>query len=301
MEYLIEKSNPIAQEFPPLSNNYTVYVDCREMLKSVQLDLDIQRELDMNWVNELKGNVMKHKKQHGYYLFGTFEVACLDNSLYMLNGQHRYFVLRDLANLCEEDEEIPVEIKIYTVSTLESMRDLWMKVNGSKPYKLCKSTSKQVILNSIKKYFVCNYPNFITEAEKPMKPHINLRQLEEAIEEHKVIDTLKIESSEEFITMIEKINNYYKYLDVGKWKQWGFDEAIVHKCKLKNILKPLFLGIFTNFEWIKRILALNSDPPTIDNYNSIPHLGLNAKSRKISKVKRRKVWEKRNSKKSMIG
>ena len=299
METLIENSNPLAHEFPPLSNTYTAYVNSSVMLKNVQLDLDIQRELDLDWIQSLKQKICKHKQENGYYFIGAFEVACLHNSLYMLNGQHRYFVVKDLVS--EFKEEIPVEIKIYTVSSKEEMQDLWMKVNGSKPSKLCKSTSTQVIINSIKKYFVQNYPKYITSVDRPARPNINLEQLERALNENDTLKRLNIDSSEHFVSMIEKLNNFYKYSDTSKWKSWSIDESIVMKCKTKNVLKPLFLGIFTNFEWLKRIVEVNKRDAGIDNYSCIPHLGLNTKSRKISKAKRRKIWEKRCSKKFMIG
>ncbi len=299
METLIENSNPIAQEFPPLSNTYIVHVNSTEMLKNVQLDVEIQRELDLEWIASLKQKIIVHRQDKGYFFLGTFEVACLNNSLYMLNGQHRYFVVKDLES--EFKEDIPVEMKIYTVSSKEEMHELWMKVNGSKPSKLCKSTSTQVIVNSIKKYFVQNYSRYITNADKPIRPNINLDQLEMALNDHDTLKTLNIDSSEKFVLMIEKLNNFYKYSDTTKWKAWSIDETLVMKCKTKNILKPLFLGIFANFEWLKRIVEVNRQDATIDNYSSIPHLGLNSKSRKISKAKRRKIWEKRCSKKMMIG
>tara|TARA_B100000405_G_scaffold24025_1_gene17655 strand:- start:1492 stop:2577 length:1086 start_codon:yes stop_codon:yes gene_type:complete len=300
METLIEKSNPIAHEFPPLSNNYTVHVNSIEMLKNVQLDIDIQRELDPEWISVLKEKIIEHRRDKGFFFLGAFEVACLSNSLYMLNGQHRYFVVKDLHSEFKE-EQIPVELKIYTVSSKEEMHELWMKVNGSKPSKLCKSTSTQVIINSIKKYFAQNYAKYLTNADKPTRPNINLDQLEKALHDHDTLNILKIDSSEEFVSMIEKLNNFYKYSDPSKWKSWGIDDALVLKCKTKNILKPLFLGIFANFEWLKRIIEVNKPEATIDNYSSIPHLGLNSKSRKISKAKRRRIWEKRCSKKMMIG
>ena len=42
METFIEKSNPIAHEFPTSSNSYNVYIESDELLKNVQLDVDIQ-------------------------------------------------------------------------------------------------------------------------------------------------------------------------------------------------------------------------------------------------------------------
>ena len=301
MEIFIEKSNPIAQEFPPLSNTYVVYVDGSELLKNVQLDIAIQRELDIDWVEELKAKIIQDYNEKGYFFFGTFEVASFESALYLLNGQHRYFVLKDILNMYDK-VNVPVNVNIYTVGSQHELNELWMKVNGSKPSRLCKSTSKQVTLNSIKKYLIQNYPKFITTAVKPQKPNINLEFLGEAIEKSKILEELKIESSEEFIVLMEQINNFYKYVDSGKWREWHInDESLIMKCKIKNVLKPLFLGIFTNYEWLTRILEVNKKNTQFDSYSCIPHIPINAASRKIGKSKRRKVWEKRNFKESMIG
>lgn len=300
MENFIENSNPIAQEFPPLSNTYIVYISGAELLKNVQLDIDIQRELDLEWVEELKEKIIKDYNEKGYFFFGTFEVASFNNALYLLNGQHRYFVLKDILQLY--DEKVPVSVHIYSVNSQVELNELWMKVNGSKPSILCKSTSKQVILNSIKKYLIQYYPKYVTTAVKPQKPHINLDYLIDAIDKSNILTELNIDSSDVFITLMEKINTFYKYVDMNKWKEWHInDESVVLKCKTKNILKPLFLGIFSNFEWITRMLELNKTGTLYDSYASIPHIPINLNSRKIGKSKRRKVWEKRNMKESMIG
>jgi len=299
MENFIEKSNPIAQEFPPLSNTYVVYIDGSELLKNVQLDIDIQRELDLDWVEELKIKIINDYNEKGYFFFGTFEVASFSNSLYLLNGQHRYFVLKDILTLYDK---VPVNVNIYTVTSQQELNELWMKVNGSKPSRLCKSTSKQVILNSIKKYLIQYYPKYITTAVKPQKPNINLEYLGEAIEKSGILDDLNIESSDEFIALMDKINTFYKYSDATKWKEWHInDESLIMKCKTKNILKPLFLGIFSNYEWLTRMTEVNKKNTLYDSYSSIPHIPINVASRKIGKSKRRKVWEKRNMKESMIG
>lgn len=298
MESLIQNSNPIAQEYPPLSNIFTVHVKSSELLKCVQLEIDIQRELDMEWVTELREKIIEHYQNYKFFFFGVFEVAHMNNQIYMINGQHRYFVLKELH---EKHGDIPVEVKIYPVSTGHDLNELWMKVNGSKPSKMVKSTSKQILINSIRKYFTINYPDYCTNSDKPCRPNINLDQLERELEQRKVFDILDIDNSDDFINMVECLNNFYRYTDLAKWQVWGMDDTLVHKCRTKNIIKPLFLGLFQNYEWLIRLIEVNRKDSKIDSYRAMPHLKLNAKSRKISKAKRRLVWQKRNSKASMIG
>lgn len=298
MEFLLRESSPIPIEFPPMSNIYSVYIDSGILLKHVQIELDIQRDLDRSWLGELKSRILKNHAKKGYFHFGVFEVACMNSDLYLINGQHRYYVLKDLH---EQFGTFKVEVKLYTAANVDELNHLWMTVNGSKPSKLCQSVSKQVIINSVRKWFTEKYPKYLTDADRPMKPLVNLDKLEEELIRDRVIETLDVKSAENMISMIEKINQYYRYVDDSKWKAWKIDESLVYKCRIKDIASPLFLGIFAQFEWLKRLVEVNKSSSNIINYSSIPHLAINSKSRKISKAKRRRVWQKRNNKNSLLG
>lgn len=298
MEFLLNESAPIPIEFPPMSNIYSVYIDSDIMLKHVQIELDIQRDLDRSWLGELKNRIIRNHALKGYYHFGVFEVAVLGSDLYLINGQHRYYILRDIH---EEFGTFKVEVKLYTVSNMQELNHLWMTVNGSKPSKLCQSVSKQVIINSVRKFFTEKYPKYITDAERPIKPTLNLDQLEKELIRNDVIETLDIKSADHLIDMIEKLNMYYRYTDDSKWKSWKIDDSLVYKCRIRDISSPLFLGIFTHYEWLKRLVEVNKLHSSIPNYSTIPHLAINSKSRKISKAKRRRVWQKRNHKNSLLG
>lgn len=296
MEFLLNESSPIPIEFPPMSDIYSVYIESGILLKHVQIELDIQRDLDKAWLSELKCRILHNHSKKGYFHFGVFEVACMNSDLFLINGQHRYYVLKDLH---DQFGTFKVEVKLYSVKNIEELNQLWMIVNGSKPSKLCQSVSKQVIINSVRKWFTEKYPKYLTDTDRPIKPLLNLDKLEDELIRLCVIETLDIKSAEDLIFMIEKINQFYRYVDDSKWKTWKVDESLVYKCKVKDIASPLFLGIFNQFEWLKRLVEVNKSEDT--NYSSIPHLALNSKSRKISKAKRRRVWQKRNKNTSLIG
>ena len=298
MEFLLNESSPIPIEFPPMSNIYSVYIDSNILLKHVEIELDIQRDLDRTWLSELKSRILQDFSIKGYFQFGVFQVACMNSDLFLINGQHRYHVLKELQN---EFGSFKVEVKLYPVSTIKELNDLWMIVNGSKPSKLCQSVSKQVIVNSVRKYFTERYPKFLSDADRPVKPFINLDQLERELIDNDVIENLGVKCSDSLICMMEKLNKYYRYTDDSIWKSWKVDESLVYKCRIRDIASPLFLGIFHQFEWLQRLVELNKPHSSVTNYSSIPHLTVNSKSRKISKAKRRRVWQKRNNKNSLLG
>ena len=297
MEFLLNESSPIPIEFPPMSNIYSVYIDSGILLKHVQIELDIQRDLDKTWLSELKSRIVKNHAIKGYFHFGVFEVACMNSDLYLINGQHRYYILKELH---DQFGPFKVEVKLYSAATIEELNHLWMTVNGSKPSKLCQSVSKQVIINSVRKWFTDKYQKYLTDADRPVKPLLNLDKLEEELIKNNVIETLDVKSADHMISMIEKINQYYRYVDESKWKSWKIDESLVYKCRIKDIASPLYLGIFNQFEWLKRLVEVNKSNSSM-NYSSIPHLAINSQSRKISKAKRRRVWQKRNNKNSLLG
>ena len=298
MDTLVEKSNPFAYEFPAFSKTYIVHVDSFEFLNHVQIDVDIQRELDTVWIKELKEKILNNYKDKGFFYFNIFEVASLNNTLYLLDGQHRYFILKSLQ---EEYKDIRIEVKIHSVGSKEELHNLWFLVNGSKPTKIYKSTSKQVIINCFKKYLAENYPKYISYSSKPMKPNINLNHLENHINKCQIIEKLKIETSDHLIQLFEKLNNFYKYTFQSQWSKWNIPDDIVSRCRLKNILKPLYVGIYQNYEWLTRIIEINKEDCTFDSYLLIPHNLINSNSRKLSKAKRRQIWEKRNKEASLKG
>jgi hypothetical protein len=299
MEIFLEKSNPVAHEFPPGSNCYVVFLKSTDFLLNVQIDVNIQRELSEDWIDDLKGRILMNYEAKGYFQFGQFDLACFKNSLYLLNGQHRLRILKDIQN---QYDNIDLEVKIYNVASEDEMNEIFMLVNGSKPSQICKSISKQIIVNGIKKYFVKNYPKYVTTAKKPQKPHINLDFLCDNLVQYQVLEKLKIESVEDFTKMLEEVNTFYKYTDAETWKKWHIDDNIILKCKTKNIMRPLFLGLYNQSEYFLRMIEMyKQSEPANDYYKSIPHYLLNAKSRKISQSKRRIVWEKRNGHESLIG
>ena len=81
----------------------------------------------------------------------------------------------------------------------------------------------------MRKWFTEKYPKYLTDADRPMKPLVNLDKLEEELIRDRVIETLDVKSAENMISMIEKINQYYRYVDDSKWKAWKIDESLVYE------------------------------------------------------------------------
>jgi hypothetical protein len=110
--------------------------------------------------------------------------------------------------------------------------------------------------------------------------------------EKDVISKLKIESPEQLIDAVENINTFYRQTIFEIWQKWKIKDvdAQVMKCYEKQSIRPLYLGIYDNFEWIDRLVCKHTQHIP---YSNMPHYPINYR-KPIHKNKRLAVWKKRN-------
>jgi hypothetical protein len=273
MEQLLLKSVLPTYEFPIKSKIYTAFVKNKDFLDFVKIP-EIQREIDTEWVNNLKEQILKEKTKRGYYDFGLFDIACLNNTLYILNGQHRYAILNEL------DGDIIIELRIYHVKSEQEMNELFMKVNGSRPSVIMKSSTSQMKMNHVRKYLIAKYNSYITKSKNPRRPNINIDSLIEKLEEEDLFTNM---SHDDIINKIEQLNEMYIYSKPDNLKDY---DTIMLKCRQKNPVDIFVLGMFKNNSWVKQLKDTNMSIINI--------------RQKINKKLRNLVWKKRNGN-SLIG
>ncbi len=289
MDYLLQTSMPLSVEFPPNSGIFTGFLKSSILLKHLKIP-DIQREVNQDRVEYIKSKLCKEYDDNNFFDFGTLFLCDYEGNLYLLNGQHRYCALIDITNTRNIDISIKVEIR--RCKTKKEMEKLWCISNDNTEVKLVKNCNHQLILNELRKHLNTKYPKYLSEAKKPHKPHINLNNLIEEIDNNNFNEDLL----EKLIIEIENINNFYKgkLHNIELWKKWRIPsiEDNLEKCRSKDQTKPLFLGIFQNFEWLQRIKE-----HLVNNisYEDMPHYLINTVSRKISRKLSCLVWDKHNS------
>lgn len=294
---LLLKSTPHAFEFPPRSNIYLGFISSDILLNVVELYLpDLQRELDLDWVNELGEKIIQDYELTKIYNFGTFDIGCLNNIYYLLNGQHRYVILDKLKN---SHNNIPLEIKIYNVNTLDELHKVFVRVNGSKPSKIYTTTTKQIVINTFRRYMNKVYHSYISKSYTPRKPQLNLDNIVKYINKVELIETLKLTNADDLVILMKELNDFYRYTLMDDWKSWNVKkyEELTTKCKSKSPMNPLFVGIYDNYEWIDRILESKTKGI---HYRNMLHFPLTYRP-KIGVTLRRKVWNKRNNSKHIKG
>ena len=273
MEQILLKSVYQSYEFPKKSRIYTAFIRNSDFLDFVKIP-DIQRELDLEWVENLKEQIVKEKDMKGFYNFGIFEIACLKDTVYLLNGQHRYAILKDI------EQSLIIEMKLYEVDTEHEMHMLFLKVNGSKPLTILKSRTSHMKMNTIRKHMMSKYNSYLTKSKNPRRPNINLDSLIDKMEECNVFDDF---SHDDIIEKIEMLND--KYIDT-KPENFKDYETMIFKCKQKNPIDLFVLGMFRNNAWVKQIR-------TEDEINLYYRQKINKKIRNV-------IWKKRNGN-SLVG
>ena len=291
MDQFLKKSQPSAVEWPPNSGIFTLFLKAQVLLNGLKLP-NIQRELDNNHIDDLYEKFIMEHRQLGYFNFGLFDLCYYDNTLYLLNGQHRYAVLQRVQL---KYPNISVQVKIKQTNTEEEMNHYFRIVNDSKQSIIVKNSNHQVILNSFRRHLTQNYQDFLVKSKKPHKPNINLDNLMEKIDEINLIERLNITEPNTLITMVEKINNYYRSIQYEDciWKAWKIPDVttLLEKTRNRSLMKPLFLGIYPQFEWLERIIKHQTEGIA---YECMPHYWKTYKTRKISQKRRSQVWRKHN-------
>jgi hypothetical protein len=290
MNELLLLSCPPSIEFPANSHRHVGFLrwgDLRERLKIPS----IQREIDMNWVETLKRQMEEGYRCYGHYKMGHLHLCYCQGELYLIDGQHRYRVLCELGI-----DEIEIEIVIEEVLNKEEMNDVFMRVNASRPSVICRNSNHQLIVNGFRKYMNSTYGCYLSGSRHPHRPHIHLDTLVEKIEELCILEKLQIDNPEVFIEMVEKMNRFYRghRYNLDKWKSWSIPdvEKVLDKVHYKSPANPLYLGIYTHYEWLDRLLECQKQGI---NYEDIPHLPIHCKRRKITEKLRKRVWRKTNS------
>lgn len=279
------------------SNNMICVVHYEYLKNKIKVP-DIQRDVSEEWVNELYKQQIEHYDKYNFVNIGIIDIGVINDCdlLYLLNGQHRFKVL-DL--LCNDYNlhNINVYCNIHFVNDYAELNNKWIVLNHSRPVQIYNDSSINLIMNNIKKYLKNNYKKYLSESDKNHLSKMNLDKLELEINKIGLISLLKDHTI--FINLFEYINNHLLNLTIIEWNNMldSNNIEIVQKTKLKNIHKPLLLGLYKNFEWLYVLKSMiQNDIKTI---NKMPKMCYKRKS--IPNRLRIQVWNKRNDKNSTNG
>jgi|SaaInlV_100m_DNA_2_1039680.scaffolds.fasta_scaffold21112_1 5-methylcytosine-specific restriction endonuclease McrA len=269
------------------SKTDAITLNANDFLKIVNIHIpDIQRELDIKWTDNLRHLILSKHNTYGYLDLGIFDIGYLNDNFYLINGQHRYYILSSLPNY----QSLDLTIHIHEVNSLEEMHSVFESVNGSKPVKLCKTSKAQVIYNGLRKHINNKYNRYVSTKNNPHKPNINLDNMVTKLDEKDFVNKLDLKNIDDIINLFEEINNFYKHSGFIDWKSWiDRSDFMLNKVSEKGGAYPLYLGIYgETHEWIDRIMK---NVLSGEDYNEMNHLSY-SKRKHIPKRLKTKVWEK---------
>jgi hypothetical protein len=193
----------------------------------------IQRECDIERVEEIKKYQKEfYSKNKCFNFIGCIYICELNNNWYLIDGQHRYSVMKDLY---DTGNNFDIFVNIISVTSMEEVYTFFKIINKSLPLPnwIKEGTDAGI---DIKEYIKGKYPKIIKASQKPRKPHINVDIFVE-----KLLIQLKGRNIPDLINYIENENTTHldklnllvdKYPDLNN---------VITKATEKN---KFYLGIY---------------------------------------------------------
>ena len=271
--------------------------DVERLLFQTQVG-DIQRNVDVDHLSDLKQYQVDHCEKYSHYSFSSQVVVAEYQGKYALvDGQHRLETLRYLLDIdFDRATAVSVPVLVVQLASIQEYDDVFVAVNKNKPVRLYQNVYEwKTVLKHLERYFLQNYRPYIKTSESPVVPHLNLDKLMQYIDEGDFVRKMGI-GYEELIHEIEALNQCYRlhWRDVIEKKRYLPNVvAWAYKCENKARERPLYLGMYRKFEWIDRIYLRVTQPKVYPNYLMMTHAPLGYRAR-IGASLRRNVWKKRN-------
>ena len=259
---------------------------------------DIQRNVDVEHLSDLKQYQHDHLERHGHYSFsGQLVVAEQGGRYALVDGQHRLEALKYLLDVDPDHaRDISVPVLVVHIRSVDEYDEVFVAVNKNKPVRLYRNVhSWKTVLKLLESYFLQHFRPYLRSTENPLVPHLNLDKLLRYFDEGDLVRRMGL-GFEELKNEIESLNTCYRlhwrelieaprYLpNVASWAS---------KCERKAPERPLYLGMYRKFEWVDRILLRVTNAARFPNYLTMVHVPVGYRGR-ISTSLRRNVWKKRN-------
>ena len=235
-----------------LSN--TERIEKIELNKLIKRNIKIpacQRDINESRIQEIINKISKNKNL--IFRMSPIIIGNLDNDLYILDGQHRYFAFSKI----KIDYLI---VQFIKVNTYEELKDLFYEINQNTPLPinwLELPTKDKILHKSLMKDFKLLWNNVLSDANKPRIPQIKKKIFEEILISNPQIKL------EHIITLNRKLKD--KVNDKSKYEKKNF-----------------YLSISSNLKEDLIKIINKEDIVIVEKY----------KKQSISATLRREVWRK---------
>ena len=231
-----------------------------------------QRDIIEPHVNEIVDYQRDFFKNNNYYLvIGCIVLCKLNNKLYCIDGQHRYYAFCKLYD-ADITNNFNIDIEIIECKDENEMIGFFKIINMNKPLPDFLKNYKPIIAVDLKKYLISNYSQYIKDSIRPIRPNINLQKFLEDIQKRyiNILDNMK--SVDDMILWFENMNR-----DHGEFLRAREDDIIkTILSKIDNTegrlrsSPKLYLGCYWLETIPKKISAALRKRVWIDFFNSLP-------------------------------
>lgn len=225
-----------------------------EKIKNILKDNKIDVPKCQRRINEDRLSVMKVNFKNKFNPITPIYLCLWNNKRWIIDGQHRLKLYSEVKELM--NEKIPI-IEIYVKSEAE-VNEYFLLINEQLTFQdvnRVEENLRNIILNT-SDYFFKKYPNGFknkTKFKKANSPYmwddIFIEQLKNLIidEEKDIIKRFDIKNSEEFINILEGLNEKYSKQDANFFKK---SESTLNRVKKKNML---YFGLLKE-NWMDNII-----------------------------------------------
>ena len=232
------------------NNNNVAYFSCKFTQLPVIYNLEFQREIDKNRVDDIiKSYEIELLNEKYCTVFGCILLAELDNKLYLLDGQHRLNSVMQIHKKYQYDSDL--NILVYKCNNFQHIFEHFKKINQNQlvpEWNLSTIDHSKIFKKSIETLRK-KYENYIT-TKSSMIPKINLNDYFQILLNFRVLFNYNIQTSEDLVKYIENVNrtlyiSLQKYKSIAKIaKRLDFFEK-----KAENDVEQLYLSAITIKNW----------------------------------------------------
>ena len=271
------------------SKSYVTF-DTIDNIINYQLS-SIQRLLNSEHVNYLVNDQIKeYDKYKQYSILQTITCADYNNKRYVLDGQHRIKAFKELKEL-NYPVNISIPIVVYNVNELNELYGYYERINKHHPINPLELEDKWMdVGKNFFNWFLAEYKLYIKNKNCNC-PHINLQDLMLYFNKFKIHN--KLENINDLINKIKELNTYLlnNYEKIVKSQIQSDYVKRLEVCVKKNMMKPCFLGIWRQYEWVELCLYSLENNLSFNDIN-LSHFCVSRP--KIPKKTKNDVWNKRN-------
>ena len=225
-----------------------------------------------------------------YCLNHTISIALLNDEKYLLDGQHRMKAYKILRKEFPE-RVMNVSLDIFMVNSKENLELTYKYINTHRPNDITYlGIDTYKILQAFEALFFKNFKKYFKSSSKPNRPNLSMHSIKEYIVQEDVIKKCNIKNGEELFNKVLELNRFYHNQESYKFVEWGIKDCdkIIHKIKTYD--NSLYLGMYSNNEWIDRII---DHFVYRKRFEEMKHISTNFRP-KITKSLRNEVWKKTN-------